>query len=169
MPSIVLFRFDTAPLIFWYISLHSIFTLMRRYNEWRSLPSAWNLRFLLPYSWAPLIIYQGLTASLIGESGSFALPAFLSQSTLTHILQWTMLPCPGNLLGNPTIYLILFSLSQRWKLRMISVGVAISRYMGNNIRRYISNFIKLYRYSSLHIIITLRITNFGTFTLVVIL
>ena len=54
--------------------------------------------FPIAFLMGPLIIFQGITASLIGQSGSFALPAvmggtgivLLSQSTLTHMLQWTL-------------------------------------------------------------------------------
>ena len=45
--------------------------------------------------WAFVIVFQSLTASLIGQSGSFTLPSvergteiiLLSQSTLTHSLK----------------------------------------------------------------------------------
>ena len=73
------------------------------YNELGSWPSAWNIRFLMPFLWAPLIIFQCLIASLIGQSCSFALLAaiggtriaLLSKVTLTDVLQWSMLPSPG--------------------------------------------------------------------------
>ena len=67
-------------------------------------------------SCGPLILLSKVSStSLISQPGSFALPAvmgytgiaLLSQSTLTHRLQWIKLPSPGleeHLSGNRTIY-----------------------------------------------------------------
>ena len=54
--------------------------------------------FVIAFLMGPLGIFQGLIAYLIGQPGSFALPAVMggteialrSQSTLTRRLQWTL-------------------------------------------------------------------------------
>ena len=80
---------------------HSSFhlsVLMRRVQWMRELTLCMGSPFLIAFHMGPLIIFQGLTASLIGHPGNFALPAvmegteiaLLSQSTLTHRLQWTL-------------------------------------------------------------------------------
>ena len=85
-------------------SFHLSVLRWRGYSEWSSWPSAWDPRFLLPFLWVPLTIFQGLTAFLVGQPGSFALPAemgrgaeiaLLSQSTLTHRLHVTVFLSPG--------------------------------------------------------------------------
>ena len=99
VPSFVLSRFlllHWSPDLF-FVFFFSIFLFScEGYNEW-------VLRFLLPFLWVPLIIFQGLTGSLIIQPGRFAIPAvmgstdiaLLSQSTVTRRVQWTMLPIPG--------------------------------------------------------------------------
>ena len=68
-------------------------------------PFAWDLRILLAIAFlvGPIILFSKVSSASLG-GGSFALPAvmgctgvaLLSQTTLTHRLQWTFMPpTPG--------------------------------------------------------------------------
>ena len=67
----------------------------------RRVDSAWNPCFLLPFLWDSLIIFQGLTASLIDQPGSFELPAVMRSIGIALLSQFTQtLPSPGS--GEPS-------------------------------------------------------------------
>ena len=84
----------------------------------RQLTLCMGSSFRIAFLMGPFTIFQSLTDTLIGQTGSFALPAvmrvtriaLLSQFTLTHRLQQTLCfraRSQRNLFqGNPIIYLI---------------------------------------------------------------